>query len=68
MGCHRIRYSNTVCLVYNAQMAGEFCLQNRIELVDIFIVRIISPYNSIINCNLAELAGGYEEPGGGASI
>ncbi len=49
-------------------MALKFCLQNQPKLVDFCPGRIAGVRGGVADGKLAELAGGYEESGGGVEV
>lgn len=52
---HSLCDSLSLCMVYNEQVAGKFCLQNHIKLVDFSWCRLISPFGGFTCGKLAGL-------------
>jgi len=68
MGSHIHCNCHTHNLVCDAQMARKLRLQNKFKLVDFCSCRISGIGNCAVNRELAKLAGGYKEPGGGVEV
>ena len=68
MGSYCFHCRQPYCLLCHVQVAPKFCIQNGVELVDICFSRDSGAGSVIIYCELAELEGGEEKPGGGLEV
>ena len=68
MGSARDRYFGSGFILVDFKVDGTICLQNRNKLVDLCPGSFIGNHNFHTYRELAELAGGNNESGGGAEV